>query len=118
VTAAHALRCLHPGCPRTPTAGILCDAHTSRRHPPVARTALPRTTTVQAAYDRAWADHDPTREASPREALRNRLGNAQEALAQAAARHLRAPTDATLDRLDAALSRVYGATIALREVAP
>jgi hypothetical protein len=116
MTAAHALRCLHPGCPRTPTAGILCDAHASRRHPPVRATVLPRTATVQAAYDRAWADHDPTRELPPQEALRNRLGRAQEALARAAARHSRAPSQTTTAALDAALSRVYGAVVALREV--
>jgi hypothetical protein len=84
----------------------------------VRATVLPRTPTVEAAYARAWADHDPTREASPRAALRNRLGRAQEALARAAARHSHAPSEATTDALDAALSRVYGAVVALREMAP
>lgn len=119
MTATHALRCLHPGCPRTPTAGILCDAHTSRRHPPVRATVLPRTPTVQAATARAWAEHRDASDTDPdpRSALRTHLGIAQEALALAAGRHLRAPTRGTREALDRARSRVYGAAVAVGEVA-
>lgn len=110
--------CLHSRCPHPACDGYLCAGHASarRRRTPVRVTRTP-SQAVQAAYARAWAEHDLTAEPDARTALRDRLRAALADADRVAAEHLRSPSDETAERVARVRARVVGALVAVGEVA-
>ena len=109
--------CLHRACPHPACDGYHCAGHAARRRrAPVRVTRVP-SQTVQAAYARAWAEHDPTAEPDARTALRDRLRAALADADRIATEHLRAPSDETAERVARVRARVVGALVAVGEVA-